>query len=109
MGTLDPGDIISLIMLCICVLTLSLNTWHTSKKDTETDSERITKISTQLDNITCMLTEVKLDLSSMKTEMKADHDLLIKTTQSVKSAWHEINNIRGFGSKENDEGEKGNG
>ena len=51
MGTLDPGDIISLIMLCICVLTLSLNTWHTSKKDTETDSERITKISTQMDKL----------------------------------------------------------
>ena len=102
MGALDPGDIISLVMLCICVLTLSLNTWHTSKKDIETDSERITKISTQMDNVVSAVSEINTSMKEIQIDARNDHDRLIKTEQSVKSVWHEVNNLRELSTEKED-------
>ena len=104
---LSPEEIISLVSVCIVAISVAITAWHNNKADTESDAERITKIGTQLDSIATMQADLKKDISEMKSElkadmlsmkadMKADHDKLIKTEQSVKSVWHEVNNLRGL-------------
>lgn len=105
MGALDPGDIISLIILCVGVMSLLSSTWHTSKKDTETDSERITKISTQMDNVVSAVSEINTSMKEIQIDARNDHDRLIKMEQSVKSVWREVNNLMGLPADKKEEKE----
>lgn len=86
---MNTGNIVSLLSLLVAVVVLLIN----SRKDTRGDAKQEARTEAKLDSITSGVTEIRLDLRSMRDELK-DHGLHIAAVESsVKSAHHRLDEL----------------
>lgn len=86
---MNTANIISLLSLVLACVVLLVN----SRKDTRGDAKQEARTEAKLDSITSGVTEIRLDLRSMRDELK-DHGLHIAAVESsVKSAHHRLDEL----------------
>lgn len=86
---MNTANIISLLSLVLACVVLLVNT----RKDTRGDAKQEARTEAKLDSITSGVTEIRLDLRSMRDELK-DHGLHIAAVESsVKSAHHRLDEL----------------
>lgn len=86
---MNTANIISLLSLVLACVMLLANT----RKDTRGDAKQEARTEAKLDSITSGVTEIRLDLRSMRDELK-DHGLHIAAVESsVKSAHHRLDEL----------------
>lgn len=113
--------IISIIAVCISIISTfagiyfnSKNSKHTDDKDEkERTKEKIEEIkertkenaviNSKLDLITSSNQEIKEQISSLVKKVDAHGDEIIRIKESLKSAWHEIEEIKEKMDKEDKE------
>lgn len=89
---MNAGNIISLLSLALAFVVLLAN----SRKDTRGDAKREARTEAKLDSITTGVTEIRVELRSMREELK-DHGLHIAAVESsVKSAHHRLDELEGL-------------
>lgn len=93
------GEIISLCALCVAALMLIVNTYNVHKSQAKAEQERQkdgekelkedtaqqTGIMIALDNIKNMLTDIKVEINTVRLDTKDNHDRIIIAEQSLKS------------------------
>lgn len=86
---MNAANIISLLSLAVACVVLLVN----SRKDTRGDAKQEARTEAKLDSITSGVTEIRLDLRSMRDELK-DHGLHIAAVESsAKSAHHRLDEL----------------
>lgn len=86
---MNAGNIIALLALVVAAITLVIN----SRKDTRGDAKQEARAEAKMDSIASGVTEIRLDLRSMREEIK-EHGLHIaKVDSSVKSAHHRLDEL----------------
>lgn len=86
---MNTANIISLLSLVLACVVMLVNT----RKDTRGDAKQEARTEAKLDSITSGVTEIRLDLRSMRDELK-DHGLHIAAVESsVKSAHHRLDEL----------------
>lgn len=86
---MNAANVISLLSLVLACVVLLAN----SRKDTRGDAKQEARTEAKLDSITSGVTEIRLDLRSMRDELK-DHGLHIAAVESsVKSAHHRLDEL----------------
>lgn len=86
---MNVGNVISLLSLLVAVVVLVKN----SRKDTRGDAKREALTEAKLDGISNGVTEIRVDLRSMREELR-DHGQRIATVEgSAKSAHHRLDDL----------------
>lgn len=92
------------IALLISVVSVSFGLYQgvtgmkrNHKQDSRDDASQMTTVIVKLENIGTGITEIKTELNGMKEEIKELRDRLIINEQSVRSAWKQIDEIKGDG------------
>lgn len=86
---MNTANIISLLSLVLACVVLLVNT----RKDTRGDAKQEARTEAKLDSITSGVTEIRLDLRSMRDELK-DHGLHIAAVESsAKNAHHRLDEL----------------
>lgn len=55
----------------------------------------LTTIIVKLENISSGIADIKTEIATIKDDQKEDHDRLIRSEESIKAAWKQINELRG--------------
>lgn len=94
------ASVISIIAVIVSIISviigLVFNLKSSKKTDTREIEERVkenTRIIIKLDNISSDIKDVKADINSMRDEMKAHNDRIIKVEESAKQAHHRLDAI----------------
>lgn len=86
---MNVGNVISLLSLLVAVVVLVKN----SRKDTKGDAKREAITEAKLDGISNGVTEIRVDLRSMREELR-DHGQRIAAVEgSAKSAHHRLDDL----------------
>lgn len=65
-----------------------------SRSNKETTAE-LTKVIVKLESIEGSLRDLKSDISALSQNQKEDHDRLVRVEQSLKTAWKQIDTLKG--------------
>ena len=85
--------IFSLIGTSLSIILGIKNNKRTDTKDIEERVKENTKINFKLDNIGQNTQEIKGEISSMREDIKAHNDKLIKLEESCKAAHHRLDGL----------------
>lgn len=88
---MTPDKIIS---LTIGAAGLLFGLYQYFVKGHQSHTSEITTVLISLENIKDITRKIEQSLDDIKLDVKTDHDLLIETKQSLKSAWNSINEIK---------------
>lgn len=102
--------IISIIAVCISIISTFAGIYFNSKNSKHTDDKEIrerieeqTRVNLKLDEINRNTTDIKYDVSAVKKDVQSHGDRLIKVEESVKSAHHRLDTLESRMNKEDDE------
>lgn len=102
--------IISIIAVCISIISTftgiyfnSKNSKHTDEKEIRERIEEQTRVNLKLDEINRNTTDIKYDVSAVKKDVQSHGDRLIKVEESIKSAHHRLDTLENRMNKEDDE------
>lgn len=94
----EVSVLISVVTVLVSIVSVTFAIHHGLKKNKKEDmkdiEERVkgdTRINMKLDEIVSDVKDVKIDLSSLRDEIKLHNDRLIKVEESTKSAHHRLN------------------
>ena len=91
--TIEIAFLISLVSVTFSVYFGLKNNKRTDTKDIEEKVKENTRINMKLDDIGQTAKDIKLELSSVREEIKSHNDRLIKVEESVKSAHHRLDGV----------------
>lgn len=90
---MNTANIISLLSLVLACVVLLVNTRKDTRGDAKQEARTEARTEAKLDSITSGVNEIRLDLRSMRDELK-DHGLHIAAVESsVKSAHHRLDEL----------------
>ena len=61
---------------------------------TKQDTTELTTVIVKLENIGVGITDIKSEIAALRNDQKDDHDRLIKTEQSIATAWKRIDELK---------------
>ncbi|MBP3647197.1 MAG: hypothetical protein J6K55_12330 [Clostridia bacterium] len=86
---MNAGNVIALLSLIVAVVVLVMN----SRKDVRGDAKQEARTEAKLDGISSGVTEIRVDLRSMREELR-DHGQRIAAVEgSAKSAHHRLDDL----------------
>lgn len=91
--TIEVALIISVVSVAFSIFFGLKNNKRTDVKDIEERVKENTRINFKLDEIATSIREVKSEVSSLKEEMQAHNDRIIKVEESAKQAHHRLDTI----------------
>lgn len=86
---MTAGNWISLFALLVSLYVVLTN----GKKDTRGNAEREARTEAKLDNISSGVTEIRVELRSMRDELKDHGQRLVAVEASAKSAHHRMDEL----------------
>ena len=86
---MNAGNIISLLSLIVAVVVLLIN----SRKDTRGDAQKEARTEVKLDSISSGVTEIRVDLRSMRDELRDHGQRIAAVESSAKSAHHRMDEL----------------
>lgn len=98
--SIEVALLLSIISVAFSIFFGIKNNKRSDTKDIEERVRNDTKINVKLDNISQTTQDIKNEISSMREDIKSHNDRLIKVEESLKSAWHEINEIKLYSGKD---------
>lgn len=98
--TIELAVLISVVSVAFGVYGTVSNVKRVYKKDTQADTSILTTIVVKLENLGNVMHKIESEMSSLKTDIKMDHDKLIRVDESVKQAHKRINRIEGISTTE---------
>lgn len=90
---LSTAIIISIASLAFSVFVFMRNDRRTDTKDVEERVRDNTRINTKLDDISQTTKDIRAELASMRNDIKAHNDRLIKVEESLKSIHHRVDTL----------------
>lgn len=101
--TVEVALLISIVSVAFSVYFGLKNSKRTDAKDIEERVKENTRINAKLDNITQTTQDIKVEISSMREDIKSHNDRIIKVEESCKQAHHRLNTLEErINSKESD-------
>ena len=91
--TIEIAFLISLVSVAFSVYFGLKNNKRTDTKDIEERVKEYSRININLDDIGQTAKDIRLELSSVREEIKSHNDRLIKVEESVKSAHHRLDGM----------------
>lgn len=88
---METGLIISLGALIIAALTFAVN----GRKDTRNDAANQAVLSTKLDNINNGITDIRVEMRTMRNDIGAIETRMTRAEEQIKSNSHRIDKIEG--------------
>lgn len=86
--------IISAASLVTAIYVAISNSKKNDKQETKTDASEMTTVIVKLENIGNGITEIKSEMKTIKTDMKEDHDRIIRVEESAKQAHKRIDELQ---------------
>lgn len=86
--------IISAASLITAVYVAISNSKKNDKQETKSDASEMTTVIVKLENIGNGITEIKSEMKTIKTDMKEDHDRIIRVEESAKQAHKRIDGLQ---------------
>lgn len=86
--------IISAASLITAVYVAISNSKKNDKQETKSDASEMTTVIVKLENIGNGITEIKSEMKTIKTDMKEDHDRIIRVEESAKQAHKRIDELQ---------------
>lgn len=86
--------IISAASLVTAVCVAISNSKKNYKQETKSDASQMTTVIVKLENIGNGITEIKSEMKTIKTDMKEDHDRIIRVEESAKQAHKRIDELQ---------------
>lgn len=86
--------IISAASLVTAVCVAISNSKKNYKQETKSDASEMTTVIVKLENIGNGITEIKSEMKTIKTDMKEDHDRIIRVEESAKQAHKRIDELQ---------------
>lgn len=97
---MNISSIVSILSMLIAAGALTFSIITGAKKNTKEDSAQIAQMMTMLNGLASDMKEIKddfrRDIAELKASHQKDHDKIVVLEQSVKAAWHRIDEIRGI-------------
>lgn len=84
---------ITYIPIYISAVSLLLAIYTYLSKSNKDNTTELTTVIVKLENIGNGISDIKSEIASLKDDQKDDHDRLIRTEESLASAWKRINEI----------------
>lgn len=91
--TVEVALLISMVSVAFSVYFGLKNSKRTDAKDIEERVKENTRINAKLDNITQTTQDIKVEISSMREDIKSHNDRIIKVEESCKQAHHRLNTL----------------
>lgn len=91
--TVEVALLISIVSVAFSVYFGLKNSKRTDAKDIEERVKENTRINAKLDNITQTTQDIKVEISSMREDIKSHNDRIIKVEESCKQAHHRLNTL----------------
>lgn len=88
--TIEVALLISGVSLAFAIYQGVSNLKRNEKSDAKADASEMTTVIVKLENINTGITEIKSELSNVKTDIKDDREKIIRLEESLKSAWKRI-------------------
>ena len=82
----------------IAALLLSLYIFLSNNNKSNTTE--LTTVIVKLENISSGINDIKAEMANIKNDQREDHDRLIRSEESIRAAWKQINELRGVISSE---------
>ncbi|MBO5143633.1 MAG: hypothetical protein J6C46_11710 [Clostridia bacterium] len=86
--------IISAASLITAVYVAISNSKKNDKQETKSDASEMTTVIVKLENIGNGIAEIKSEMKTIKTDMKEDHDRIIRVEESAKQAHKRIDELQ---------------
>lgn len=86
--------IISAASLVTAIYVAISNSKKNDKQETKSDASEMTTVIVKLENIGNGITEIKSEMKTIKTDMKEDHDRIIRVEESAKQAHKRIDGLQ---------------
>lgn len=94
--TIEVALIISGVSLAFGLFQGISNLNRNQTNDAKKDASQLTTVIVKLENISTGITRIESELTSLKADFKEDHERLVKTEESVKSAHKRMDKCEKF-------------
>lgn len=101
--TIEVALLISGVSLAFAIYSGVTNMKRNNRKDTTEDASQLTTVIVKLENISAGITEIKTEMSNVKSDIKDLRDRLIVVEQSSKQAHKRIDTLDNFARSPRDE------
>lgn len=91
--SIELSIIISVIAVCISVITVSHNLKKDSTKDIQTSVEQVTRISMKLDEVYRNTTDIKGNVNLLNTQVSDLREGLMIQKQEIKNLWKNVDKL----------------
>lgn len=91
--TIELALLISIVSVCFSIGFGLKNNKRTDTKDIEERVKENTRINTKLDSICQDTKEIKVEIASMRDDIKSHNDRIIKVEESCKQAHHRLDTL----------------
>ena len=88
------STIMSVLSFIVALYVAITNSKRNNKQDTKSDASEMTTVIVKLENIGNGITEIKSEMKTIKTDMKEDHDRIIRVEESAKQAHKRIDELQ---------------
>ncbi len=91
--TVEVAIVISILSFVFNLYTGISNLKRGNRQETKEDTSQIATMIVKLDNISDDLSEIKIEVKSIKADVKEDHDRIIRLEESAKQAHKRLDGI----------------
>ena len=91
--TIEVALVISVISVMFGVYQGLSNLKRNEKADTKRDASQLTTVIVKLESISTGITRIENEMSSIKEDVKEDHERLVRVEESSKQAHKRLNEL----------------
>ena len=88
---MDIGTVIAMCSVAVALVFQGLTAIRTGKRDKAEESSQMTLMFAKLDEVQRGIDDIRSEIAGIKSDVREDHDNLIRLEQSVKTLWHKVN------------------
>ena len=91
--TIEIALLISIVSVFFAIV-FGINSMHRGQKaDDKKEQSDMTTVIVKLENIQAATNEIKNDIKSVKSDVRANSEDIVRMDESLKSAWKRINEL----------------
>jgi len=88
---MDIGTVVAMCGVAVALVFQGITAIRTGKKDQAEESSQMTLMFAKIDEVQRGIDDIRKEISDIKSDVREDHDKLIRLEQSVKTLWHKVN------------------
>ena len=93
MTTTEISLLVAIVSVFFAIIFGLINTRRAQKTDDKKEQNDMTTVIVKLENIQAATTEIKNDIKSLKSDVRANSEDIVRMDESLKSAWKRINEL----------------